>query len=764
MKQILLLIAGIVFISGNTYSQSRIRGIVKDSKTNVNLSGVSVYMPDIKKVVETNKDGEFIVDNVPRGILSFQYSLAGYNSISSKIQISRRNISLNIRLEPADISSEEALVTETSVESPYQTDYISSRDLQKDGSMNVSESVSKLPGVWQFSTGEGVSKPVIRGLYGNRVGIEINGMRFDNQQWRDDHGLILSMDGIDKIEIIKGPMSLKYGPEAIGGIMKIIQENPAPTGKNVADFNLKLFSNTLGISSNAGFRGAGKNYYWKLRFGGESNSDYLDGDGNKIPNTRFGGYDIQGSTGINKKWFSSNIDYIYTSYTYGILDENYFLTGLEKNENRSERSFTGPHQSLDVQNFALKNNFFAGKSKIIINLGYVSNQRLETQGDADKLLPDSLQYENSDLLLKTLSYDASWTYPVSKKVIIGFGSQGFTQKNRNEGQRMILPDANSDQIAVSGTIKYENNDYLFEGGLRYDIFKIKTFEHSSADSINYPPLDLNFNVFNGSIGLTNRVSKYLLLKGNLSSGYRAPSLAELTSGGYNEVSQRYEIGNNNFKSEQSFSGDLGFIVETNDFSINFSAFNNALNNFIYLKQTDEMINGDSVSRYYQSNAAMKGFEADLIIKPAKWFSVEAAYSTVTGKLNSGEYIPLMPADKISYTLSSEFSKLSVFGGYIYRPSVEVSGYTAFAQSKLAPGEFTTGSYSLLNLTFGGNLKLQNQFINLYLIFNNLLNETYRDFLSGLKKLSADYNGRSVYANNMGRNIVISLKIPFNLPY
>jgi outer membrane receptor for ferrienterochelin and colicin len=90
----------------------------------------------------------------------------------------------------------------------------------------VSDAVAKLPGVSQLTTGVGISKPVIRGLYGNRVQVNTLGLRFDNQQWQDEHGLGVGTDGVDRVEVIKGPAALQYGSEAIGGVLNILEPPP----------------------------------------------------------------------------------------------------------------------------------------------------------------------------------------------------------------------------------------------------------------------------------------------------------------------------------------------------------------------------------------------------------------------------------------------------------------------------------------------------------------------------------------------------------
>src|SRR4030095_3428086 len=462
----------------------------------------------------SDDSGYFKITGLPGGYLQFQFSLLGYKSYSLTIETDKFNEPLQITLIPTEITTEEIIVTETNVERPYQTDNIKAKDLQRYGSMNISEAITKIPGVWQLSTGTGVSKPVIRGLHGNRIGIMINGIRFDNQQWQDEHGLVLSSDGIDNVEVIKGPRSLLYGPEAIGGVVSITDEHPAAIGTNAADLNLKFFSNTLGILGDIGFKGAEKNYNWLIRFGGETHADYLDGNSERIPETRFGGYTMKTSGGYHKGIWVGTLDYSYTNYTYGMLEAREFEKEFRNiHETRFDRSFTGPHHNLKVHNVVFQNIFLVEKSKFKLNLGYTYNKRLEAEGNDERFLPDSLQFGNLDMILKTASADASWNYIIDKSFDITLGTQDFIQTNKNVGARRLIPDADVTSVSATGLAKYSKYRFGFEGGLRYDLFKLKTYEFGVIDSADYfPALDLTFPSVNGSAGAVFHVNEYLVLK------------------------------------------------------------------------------------------------------------------------------------------------------------------------------------------------------------------------------------------------------------
>lgn len=750
------------FFNDTSFCQYKISGIVSDAVTNQKLSKTAVYISELKKTISTDDNGMFVINDLPGAYIQLQFSLQGYKSYILTIETDELTEPLQIFLMPNEITTEEIIVTETNIEKPYQVDKIRAIDLLRLGAMSVSEAITKIPGVWQLSTGTGISKPVIRGLYGNRIGIMVNGIRFDNQQWQDEHGLVMSSDGIDNIEVIKGPRSLLYGPEAIGGVVNITDEHPVPIGTNDADLNLKFFSNTLGILADIGLKGAQEDFNWLVRFGGETHADYLDGSGDRIPQTRFGGYTVKTNLGTNKGIWVGSLNYSYTNYTYGILEGREFEKEFRNiNETRFDRSFNGPHHSLKVHNMVLQNSFVKDKSVFKANFGYTYNERIEREGNDERFLPDSLQFGNLDMILNTYSFDGSWNYTFKKNFDLTIGTQDFYQTNNNIGQRRLIPNADVSSASLTGILKYQKDKFGFETGTRFDLLKVKTIEFGKIDSTDYfPPLNLSYNSFNGSIGTTYKLNKNFLIKANLSTGFRAPNLAELTSNGLHEGIFQYETGNKDFKSEQSLEADLGFVIESKYISMDFSAYNNHINNYIYLALTTDTYRGYPVYRYTQADANLQGLEADVNLKPLKWLSLRGTYSTVLAKRNDDVNLPLIPSDRITGSLHAELKNWRA----IYNPYFEFTANGSLEKTRLGENEKSVSGYVLFNVGFGFDFKFEKELFSFTIACNNILDKAYIDFMSRIKNLSATYNGQVFYANNMGRNIVATVKIPFQLSY
>ena len=167
------------------------------------------------------------------------------------------------------------------------------KKLQQKGTATLIEGLATIPGVSQVSTGTSIGKPVIRGLSGNRVLVYSQGVRIENQQFGDEHGLGLNDAGIESVEVIKGPASLLYGSDALGGVLYFNPEKFADSGTFKANFSQKFFSNTLGSNSSLGLKTSTENWKFLARGTYNTHSDYKIANGDRVTNTRYQETDFQ---------------------------------------------------------------------------------------------------------------------------------------------------------------------------------------------------------------------------------------------------------------------------------------------------------------------------------------------------------------------------------------------------------------------------------------------------------------------------------------
>jgi len=314
MKKIVLFFF-VLFLFLRANAQNQIYGKVTDNE-NIPLYGTTVFLPELNKGTITNEDGEYRISNLPKGNLKIQFSYVGYNTEFQTVNIIKEENELNIKLTIAIIRSQEVIVTGGIITSQHENavkiDVLKSREILFTGTPNFMESLTMVPGVDMIAKGQGVSKPVIRGLSMNDILVMNNGVRIENYQFSENHPLGIDDNDVDRIEVIKGPASLLYGSDAIGGVINFIKEKPAPTGKIIGDYRLQLHSNTLGINNSLGLKGTTKNLFGGFRFGCKNHADYLQGGGNYVPNARF-----------NEMTFKANAGYTGEIGTFKILYDNF---------------------------------------------------------------------------------------------------------------------------------------------------------------------------------------------------------------------------------------------------------------------------------------------------------------------------------------------------------------------------------------------------------------------------------------------------------
>ena len=608
------------------------------------------------------------------------------------------------------------------------------KELQQKGTSTLIEGLATIPGVSQVSTGTSIGKPVIRGLSGNRVLVYSQGVRIENQQFGDEHGLGLNDAGIESVEVIKGPASLLYGSDALGGVLYFNPEKFANAGTFTTNFSQKFFSNTLGSNSSLGLKTSTENWKFLARGTYNTHSDYKVAEGDRVTNTRYNETDFKTGIGYSNSKFSSVFRYNYNDLDLGIPED-----GISEQTTNKKTDY--PKQGVFNHLLSLNNVFFFEKSKLDVDLGYISNDRSEFEDSEVAIL---------HMKLKTFNYDAKYHLPKLGNFESIIGIQGMHQTNANSGEEYLIPDATTNDFGFFGTGNYEWKSNVIQAGLRFDNRKITTTAHGiSGEEGSFEAIDKSFDSFNASLGYKTNLAKDLSLRLNVASGFRAPNLAELTSNGVHEGTNRYEVGNSNLKTEQNVQTDLNLEYKSSHIEFFVNGFYNHINNYIYTSPTGEVIDDNAVFDYIQNDAKLFGCEIGLHFHPhpLDWLHYETSFETVTGKKQNGDYLPLIPANNWNNTIRTEFKiKNWLEDGFA---TLNVS--STFNQNNVSGFETKTNGYTLLNLGFGGTVKFGKTIFDLNLNTNNLLNKEYTAHLSRLKT-----DGIS----NIGRNIVLGLN--FNI--
>lgn len=739
MKKIL--IALFIGFSAFINAQNKISGKITD-KDNNPIKGVNIFVSELHKSSETDENGAYSINNVPNGTIKITFTLFGFITQNKSIFIQNGENKLDVVLETSLFQMDEVIVATSfhklQSQNVMKVDHESMKSLQQKGTSTLIEGLETLPGISQISTGTSIGKPVIRGLSGNRVLVYSQGVRLENQQFGEEHGLGLNDAGVESVEIIKGPASLLYGSDALGGVLYFNPEKFAKSNAFEGDFSQKIFSNTLGSNSSLGVKKSSENWKYLVRGSNTVHSDYKIADGNRVTNTRFNETDLKTGIGYSNSILSTVLRYNYNKLDLGIPEN-----GIAEQSSSSATEY--PKQAVTNHLLSLNSTLFFSTSKLDIDFGFISNNRSEFE-DSD--------VANLKMKLNTLNYNLKYHLPKAGKLESIFGIQGMTQTNVNSGAEYLIPNAKTNDFGLFGTSNYEWNSNVLQAGIRFDNRNINTESYGIlGDEGSFEALAKSYNSFNCSLGYKTDLTKEFTLRVNVASGFRAPNLAELTSNGVHEGSNRYEIGNSNLATEQNVQTDLNLEYQNSHFEFFANGFFNKINNYIYLNPSPTTIAGYDVFNYFQTDAMLYGGEFGLHFHPhpLDWLHFESSFETVTGEKQSrglgSDFLPFIPANNWNNSMRAEFNiKNWLKDGYA---TLNVSN--TFDQKKVSGFETYSEGYTLVNLGIGGQINIGKTHFNFNLNGNNLFDKSYIAHLSRLKNDGIP---------NIGRNIVMGIN--FNL--
>ncbi|MEO8933732.1 MAG: TonB-dependent receptor [Xanthomarina sp.] len=731
MKQIIFLF--LLWFAPTLFAQNTVEGTLVENHTNQPIAFANIYFPQLEKGTTTDDSGHFILNNLPSGNYKIVCSFIGYESYSKTISIPL-NRKLEIGLDSSSIEMSEIIIStpfhKLQRENVMKVEQAKIADLKAKGAVTLSDGLTNIAGVESLSTGIGIGKPVIRGLSSNRVLVYTQGVRLENQQFGDEHGLGLNSSGVESVEVIKGPASLLYGSDALGGVLYINPEKFASQNSHAADIEGTYFGNTLGYSTNVSYKESAEKLKFLIRGNLSEHSDYKTAD-YRVTNSRFREQDFKTGIGFQDKQFK-------TEFRYNM---NHSKLGIPHNigEQTKSKNPELPYQDISNHVFSSKSNFYFDNSSMDINLGYIYNDRKEFEEPHDH---DNHGHDNHhdgldaalQMKLKTFNYDIKYQLPVYGMFETIVGAQGMYQTNGNYGEEILIPDATTTDFGFFGMAHIHFNNADVQIGARFDTRQIDVLNGFTK----------NFNSFNGAIGVKTKFFEIITTRLNLASGFRAPNLAELTSYGSHEGTNRFEIGDDNLNNEQNLQTDLSVEFKSEHVEFYVNGFYNLVNNYIFLQPDGTLVDGTPVYLYVQQDSNLYGGEIGFHFHPhpLDWLHVESSFETVTGKQDNNTYLPLIPANSLSNTLRIEFDTKWVNKLYSF-----IKLQTTFAQIHNNQYETSTPGYNLLSAGFGGNVEVFKNNLNIAVSGTNLANKTYISHLSRLKP-------EGIY--NIGRNINVTL--------
>jgi iron complex outermembrane receptor protein len=747
-----------ILISVSVNAQS-LSGSITDGATGEKLPGAIIYLPDLKKGTTSDRNGNFELNNLPKGIFLVQVKLIGYTSLLKQVDLNS-TIHADFSLEARGIEEREVVITGSAFTSDKTRTSIpvSSLDraqLQQSGSSNLMEAIAQTPGVSTLSTGAGIAKPVIRGLGLSRVLVIDKGIRQEGQQWGEEHGPEIDQYSADHIEILKGPASLQYGSDALGGVIHILEPILPASGvietslHSVYSTNNKLTGNSLMAAGNL------NGTIFKLR-GSKKSAASFSTPVEKVYNTCFNENAGELMLGMNKGWGFSHWNISQWNSNLGLTEgerdgsTGQFLdqTGMVVTENQlNSRQPELPFQRVSHFKLSTTNNFIFSGNQLRITAGYQKNIRQEFE--------DGVSIPEKDMKLNTFSGDMVFQKNLARGWEAATGFSGIFQENRNSGLSFIVPDFKVMGVGLFSSVKKNLENSTFNAGLRIDAKQLTWNTLLVNGDTLFTGHRRTFSALTGAVGYTHTFQRNWSMKMNLGRGFRNPTAPELTSNGIHEGTFRYEIGNPSLKSETSLQLDAGLSYEYELISVTMATFVNRIDNYIFYSQQDgetKMVEQYSypVFRYKQGNALLYGGELQVDFHPSEPIHLENSIAIVIGENITGKTpLPFMPPIKTSHELRYDFHTTSAKSKKSY---YMLLGMDWLATQRRIDTDFETITRGYINLKAGTGLSIEigRNVLEVFIHAENLTNSIYYNHLSRYKQIGV---------NGMARNITFGLQLP-----
>jgi iron complex outermembrane receptor protein len=621
-------------------------------------------------------------------------------------------------------------------------------------SQSLSKALYNVPGISFITTGPGIQKPNIRGLSGNRVVTVFQNIRFENMQWGDEHGLEIHTSGISSIELIKGPMSVLYGSDAIGGVIYISPEKYLKENGLKVDIESLYNTNYSGITSSLGLNTTINKFSLLARASIIDNGDYENADG-VVENTKFDMADLKFGIGFNSKGFESDLRLNFNSSTIGIPHEEHGDHDDHDDDDHDDDDHDDEHeeeeesyQELENTVISWRNSLKFNKSELQVTLGLSENLRKEfghheeeghDDHDDDHDDDDHDDHEEHeegeahiDMQLQTTSLDFKYLFPKSDKFEFILGGSILNQENTNFGEEELIPNAEKQDLGFYGISHVHLNKLDLMVGFRGDQRDITTNSFNKS-----------YSSFTASFGLKKNLGDSSVLRLNYASGYRAPNLSELFADGVHHGTARYEIGNDRLSVEKTNQIDLSLQTYSDMVTLGIDVFYNFCNNHIFLNPTGSSIEGMPVYNYSQADSNISGIEVMMSGKTnLDWLTYNTSLEYLSGKLEDGGYLPLISPLTFKLDFDLDFNQAGTY---------EIGLLSKANQNDVSDFETSTESYSLVDISGSYMLNMANNDLNLFWSVSNLFDKEYVDHLSRLKTLNI---------HDMGRNISVGLKYSF----
>lgn len=705
--------------SGQAGSRAAVSGSVS-APDSTPLAQVRVQILELSRGTHSDDRGRYVLSEVPPGAYTLAFSRMGLAPLVRRLVVSG-DVSVDVVLRPAllELAAVQAVATGTAgsvFASPQPTSVLEGSSLRASHGSSVGDALEGLPGVRSMSMSPGIGKPVIRGLSSNRVVVVDDGQRLETQQWGSDHGPNAETLGASRIEVLRGPASVLYGSDALGGVVNIVRPAP-PDAIGIEPFlrfrgGSAYYSNPAGLETTVGAEAAagvaGMRASATRRGTGDVRSPRiaLHNTGNDVTNL-----DVAGSVRLARG-----------SVTAGYVTRTERIEIYE--DPRDVPDFTG-YQRIFEQRGVLRATVGAGSDRLEAFLTRERNERREFDDVGAEEVALGLLARTST---GQLSYHHRPLGVFSGTAGVSYFDSDFVKF----GRETLIPSSATRNVAGYVFEQGELGPWLLSAGVRFDVRTL----HAHADSVlGMGEERRSWRAVTGNAGVLYRVTEPIALVLNVGRGFRAPSAADLFSNGYHEGTRAFERGDPSLGVETSLNVDLAVRAQTSVLNAEAGVFANRIRDYIYLKPVGSL----DTLLHAQGDALLTGIEAHADYVPLSMLALRATVDYTRGRNTTlGVPLTLIPPARATFRVQLQ----PPARGGVRRPYASLTWEGTAAQRRLHPGDVGTSGYGLAHAGAGAAFASGRRVVTVDLIARNLFDRRYRNFMSAYKTV-ANAPGRSV---------------------
>ena len=714
------------------------------------IDGASVTIAELKRSATADKDGRFSFSDVAPGRYTVVARRVGFGTVSANVIVPLASpLTMTMRVSAlllAPVTVTATRVPSLALNSPLPISDVGPDRLRRDESVSLAHALDGLAGVRDITTGQQVGTPVVRGLNGPSVLVLDGGLRLEDYSWSTEDGPSVDPRMAEKVEVIRGPASVLYGGNALGGVVNVLPTDvPDALGRPAfTQFGGEIYGATNNKEFGAIVRaqGADNGFGWQATAVGRTAGNFQTPAGNPetptgdIYNTGFDAINGDIALGLRGAVAAGTLRYEHYGGNYGLLD------GPPVPDDNTG----GPLRKLSDDRVQGTGNFLFGSSRLEVKAQWQQHHLQEVVGDSRT----AAGQPPIDLRLATWTADVLLHHQGSDWLTGTLGLSGMYQTNGTFGGDALVPDATVSNVGLFAFEQATKGQWSALVGLRGDAGQIHA---DSNTDLALSAQTRKSSAFTADAGVVYRPLPQMALAFNVGRAYRSPTMFEYFANGPLPAEGRYVVGLQTAVPEVSLQFDASVRWVTPKLTAELSVYHNSVDNFLFLAPTGDSIavpndmgccDTLAIYQYQQtSHATLTGldFSVDWAMMPM--WTVKARFDLVNGTNDAtGQPLNLMPPPRGD--LGLEWHTVRGMPAY-----VSLGAHFVANQTRLGPFDVPTNSYTLFEFGGGLGLNIWARAMQFDLRITNLANTTYTDYLSRYK----------TFAYGPSRNFIFRLSLP-----